>query len=94
MNQKTHDPCPDSQDTIARHHASHTQPRNIYRMDKSIDPGNPATTNVGRGDIVLYDSAFSLKHNLAHIIAHELSHQLYTGSSDSDRRDYESKMLC
>jgi hypothetical protein len=65
----------------------------IYRMQKSIDPGNPATTNTALGDTVLYDSAFAKKYNLTQILCHELSHQLYEKLSDSQKRDYQSKMF-
>ncbi len=57
----------------------------LYRMDKSKDRGNPAST--GLGHIVLYDDAFN--KNLAQILTHELAHLYYMYSlSDKDKKDY------
>lgn len=59
----------------------------IYRLQKSKDVGNPASS--GGGFVVLYDDAFHGKEELAQIIAHELAHYLYSDLSDQERRNYE-----
>lgn len=63
--------------------------KNIYRMHKSIHTGNSATTNFN--EIVLYDTAFEEKQNLAQILAHELAHVMYLNFSDAKRSSYEKE---
>lgn len=60
--------------------------KGIYRLSKSKDFPNPAShaPNI----VVLYDSAFENKRNLARIVSHELAHQIYQQLSAEDRRDY------
>jgi hypothetical protein len=58
----------------------------IYRLEKSKDYPNPATS--ADGVIVLYDSAFDSSRSLGKIVSHELSHHNYWHLSEKDRQDY------
>lgn len=58
----------------------------IFRLKKSKDFPNPASN--GDGLIILYDSAFDSKRNLARILAHELAHISYQNLSKEDAPDY------
>jgi len=60
--------------------------KGIYRLKKSKDFPNPGSN--GDGLIVLYDSAFDSKRNLARILVHELSHITYKKLSSKDGPDY------
>jgi hypothetical protein len=50
-------------------------PSGIYRMKKSQEPANPASTTFGT--VVLYDIAFAKDYKLALVLTHELAHRLY-----------------
>jgi hypothetical protein len=58
----------------------------IYRLDKSFDFPNPATS--AERVIALYDTAFIQKRNLAQVLAHELAHMKYKTLSPNDELDY------
>jgi len=60
--------------------------KGLYRLKKSKDFPNPASN--GNGHIVLYDSAFESKRNLARILTHELAHISYQNLSKEDAPDY------
>jgi len=60
--------------------------KGIYRLKKSKDYPNPATSS--DGVIVIYDSGFDSSRNLSRILAHELSHQSYNDLSKDDKQDY------
>lgn len=60
--------------------------KGIYRLKKSKDFPNPASN--GDGLIVIYDSAFDSKRNLARILVHELSHIAYQHLSKEEAPDY------
>jgi hypothetical protein len=62
----------------------------IYRMEKSKDGGNPATS--AKGIVVLYDSAFNKSNNLARVIAHELAHETYVKLNEADSIDYRTTL--
>ena len=61
--------------------------KNIYRMKNSLHVGNAATTNFD--EIVLYDSSFNEKQNLARVLAHELAHVIYSNFVGDKRDSYE-----
>ena len=61
--------------------------KGLYRMQKSIYYPNAASGD-SAGDIVLYDTAFDLQHNLSQVLAHELAHLVYSGLSPDERDDY------
>ncbi|MGE3760584.1 MAG: hypothetical protein AB7H97_22660 [Pseudobdellovibrionaceae bacterium] len=60
--------------------------KNIYRLQKSKDFPNPATS--ADGVIVVYDSSFDPARDLGRILAHELSHQSFLELSEEDQQDY------
>ncbi len=64
------------------------EPAGIYRMRKSRTPANPATTNTGLSETVLYDLAFQTSSNLAQVLAHEFSHLLYKKLPEEERKSY------
>ncbi len=58
----------------------------LYRMKKSKDGKNPATS--ANGILVLYDTAFTQKNVLSRVIAHEFAHEVYGNLKSSDAQDY------
>ncbi len=61
--------------------------KGIYRMEKSKDYPNPASS--GERHIVLYNEAFtSSKTPLNRVLVHELAHENYRALSDADRNAY------
>jgi hypothetical protein len=62
----------------------------IYRMDKSKDGGNPATSS--ENILILYDSAFSEKYNLSRVIAHEFAHEIYNKLDHKIKGEYQAPM--
>lgn len=60
----------------------------IYRMEKSKDGTNPASS--AKGIVVLYDSAFNEKNILSRILAHEFAHEIYQGLKYSEANDTRS----
>ncbi len=64
----------------------HETVKGIYRLRKSKDFPNPATSV--DSIIVLYDSAFDSSRNLSRILAHELGHQGYIDLGEKTRQDY------
>lgn len=62
--------------------------KGIYRMDKSKDDPNPASS--GGGFIVLYNRAFgsAKRPGLARVLAHELAHEVYRHLNDLDKTAY------
>lgn len=58
----------------------------IYRMNKSKDGQNPATS--AESIIVLYDSAFKQKNNLSRVLAHEFAHEKYRTLKESEAINY------
>lgn len=60
----------------------------IYRMEKSKDGRNPATS--AKGLLVLYDSAFGGKFVLPRVLAHEFAHEIYFNLGESDAKDYKA----
>lgn len=60
----------------------------FYRMEKSVDRVNPATTSL-RKSIALYDNTF--KHSAFkadRVVTHELAHIIYLNYSKSEVQDY------
>ncbi len=65
----------------------------IYRMEKSVFPANPGSTNPLSQDIVLYNSAFDKSFfDPARIITHEIAHLMYQNFPKKERTDYETTM--
>lgn len=60
--------------------------RGIYRMRRSKDHPNPASSN--DGNIVLYDPAFEKHPGLARVLTHELAHEKYRALSREEKRSY------
>ncbi|MGZ3747486.1 MAG: hypothetical protein ACXVB4_06085 [Pseudobdellovibrionaceae bacterium] len=58
----------------------------IYRLKKSKDFPNPASSSYGV--IVIYDSSFDSSRNLGRILCHELSHQNFKDLSNEEKQDY------
>jgi hypothetical protein len=58
----------------------------IYRLKKSRDYPNPASSS--EGIITIYDSAFEASRNLGQIISHELAHQNFAELSEEAQQDY------
>ncbi len=59
----------------------------IYRLGKDASgESNPASHQ--KGKVVLYDSAFESKVNLAHVLGHELSHELFDSLTAQQRVEY------
>lgn len=58
----------------------------IYRMEKSKDGHNPATSSTNI--LVLYDSAFNKGKTLSRILAHEFAHEIYGNLDVSDAKGY------
>ena len=58
----------------------------IYRLQKSNDFPNPATS--AEGIISLYDTAFDANRKLARIVVHELVHQKFRELSTENARNY------
>jgi hypothetical protein len=64
--------------------------REIYRLRKSKDFPNPASSS--DGILVIYDSAFDATRNVSQILTHELAHQNYLDLKDADSLDYRRAM--
>lgn len=61
----------------------------FYRMKKSVDPINPATTADDGKSIAIYDRAFANPFfSTSRVIAHELGHVIYLSFTESERRNY------
>lgn len=60
----------------------------IYRMEKSKDGRNPATS--ANGILVLYDSVFTRKYFLPRVLSHEFAHEIYFNLSESEAKDYKA----
>ena len=63
----------------------------VYRMFRSQDGENPATTNPPQKDITLYDLAFVHEDSLAQILSHELSHILFEALSPGEKREFANE---
>jgi len=59
----------------------------LYRMKKSKDDLNPATSGEN-GTIVIYDSAFTSLKGLERILAHEFAHHNFYSLTENERLDY------
>ncbi|MBK9294475.1 MAG: hypothetical protein IPM57_08520 [Oligoflexia bacterium] len=53
--------------------------RKIYRANKSAEGKNPSTSSSKH--LVVYDTAFTDKHDLSMVLAHEFAHELYDQDS-------------
>lgn len=63
---------------------------NVFRMKKSKDIENPATST--KGVMVLYDSAFSGKDILSRILIHELAHEFYRKMPNAQKDKFHKDM--
>lgn len=65
----------------------------FYRMKKSVDITNPATTATSGNSVVLYDRAFDNPFfSTSRVLAHELGHVIYLSLSESERRGYQKAL--
>ena len=65
----------------------------FFRMKKSIDMTNPATTASSGKSIVIYDRAFDNPFlSTSRVLVHELGHVIYLGLSEAERRSYQNMM--
>ena len=65
----------------------------IYRMKKSIDIINPASTSFDGKIIVLYNNTFDHPSwSTREVLMHEIGHSIYAGYSTNDKQLYEKKL--
>jgi hypothetical protein len=65
----------------------------FFRMKKSIDITNPATTASSGKSIVIYDRAFDNPFlSTSRVLVHELGHVIYLGMSAAERSSYQNIM--
>lgn len=65
----------------------------IYRMKKSIDIINPASTSYDGKVIVLYNNTFEHPSwSMQEVLLHEIGHSIYASYSTVDKQQYERKL--
>ena len=65
----------------------------IYRMKKSVDIVNPATTSYDGKAIVLYNNTFGHPSwSIQEVLLHEIGHSIYAGYSAADQQQYEKTL--
>ncbi len=65
----------------------------IYRMKKSIDIVNPASTSYDGKIIILYNNTFEHPSwSMQEVLLHEIGHSVYEGYSAVGKQQYEKKL--